>query len=107
MVITGGFPGSILLKQLFKQLTKPISKSILKYARQRPLFTKYFLALPGQLYYRLECNLDLKRKLDPKQKCNGKLKQITEEEYIELGSQLMTEVRFQFPALNFKLNTRL
>ncbi|KAL7295156.1 hypothetical protein TKK_0011464 [Trichogramma kaykai] len=90
----GGFPGASLLTQLFRQLTKPLSKRLVEYASQRPVFRRYFLLAPGRLYHRLEwsARLLMSPKDVAKQIVAFKLPPIKEEDAIELGSQIMIEV---------------
>ncbi|OXU28003.1 hypothetical protein TSAR_016068 [Trichomalopsis sarcophagae] len=94
-MVHGGFPGSALLTQLFRQLTKPASQRIVDYASRHPIFRRYLLLAPGRLYHRLESHLE-RLKTAPmvasKAEKKPKVKDLKDEEAAMLGSQLMIEV---------------
>ncbi|XP_008206277.1 optic atrophy 3 protein homolog [Nasonia vitripennis] len=94
-MVHGGFPGSALLTQLFRQLTKPASQRIVDYAARHPSFRRYLLLAPGRLYHRLESHLE-RLKAAPmvasKAEKKPKVKALKDEEAAMLGSQLMIEI---------------
>lgn len=92
---SGSFPGSALLIQLFRQLTKPLSKKIVNYAKTRPTFSKYFLLLPGRAFHQLDCRIkyySTVSTLNAKQTKPKTFKPCSDTEAINLASQLMIEV---------------
>ena len=44
-----GFPGSKLVLQLFRQMTKPVSTKLINFAKDHQGFKKHFLVIPGSV----------------------------------------------------------
>ncbi|XP_011502140.1 PREDICTED: optic atrophy 3 protein homolog [Ceratosolen solmsi marchali] len=84
------FPVLSLMNQFFRQITKPISKRIVKYASDSPIFQRYFLLIPGKFYYKLENSVKMiEREKDSAGKNDKQM--ISNEKAIEIGSELMME----------------
>ncbi|XP_014208836.1 putative OPA3-like protein CG13603 [Copidosoma floridanum] len=98
---SGTFPGSALFTQMFRQLTKPLSQRIVKYAASRPFFRQKIITV-GRVYDRLDTNLrrlkeptviatDIAAAKKPNQE-NPAVPSIKDEQAVEIASQLMIEV---------------
>ena len=90
----GELPALSLLIQLSKQLTTPMSKKMVNYAKSHPFFRKYCLILPGRCYYWCEAQtryfLVPDKSVNKKQKL--KFKEVDDKTAESLGIQLMIEV---------------
>nr|XP_012225206.1 PREDICTED: optic atrophy 3 protein homolog [Linepithema humile] len=80
------FPVANLLGQLVRQITQPLSKTIVKYAEKRPFLRKYVLIQLGRFYYWCEDKIT-QRKIP----AVAKRKPVDDSRTMELGTKLLLE----------------
>lgn len=84
-----------LLNQFLKQISKPVSFRIVKYAKTHPVFRRYILILPGRWFHALDQRVRRRVILGKKEDKKPKLAelQVDDETAIETGANLMSEVQ--------------
>ena len=90
-----GFPGSKLVLQLFRQMTKPVSTKLINFAKDHQGFKKHFLVIPGQYYHWFETMTKryVQSDLSSTREVNAQtIREIKESKAMELGAELMIEV---------------
>lgn len=81
------FPGANLIGQFLKQVTKPLSKFIVRHVKKRPFIRKYVLIKLGHLYFWYEDKVALQRI-----PALAKKKRADDIRTMELGAKLLIEV---------------
>lgn len=85
-----------LVTQFCRQLTTPLSRKIVKYAKVHPFFRKYFLILPGRFYHWCEFRTKLLFDNNKVKKSKMQFPPLDDVAAEEIGTQGMIEVkRFQ------------
>jgi len=81
------FPVANLLGQLVRQITQPLSKTIMKHVKKRPFLRKYVLIQLGRFYYWCEDRITGR-----KMSAVAKRKLVDDIRTMELGTKLLLEV---------------
>lgn len=98
-MLTSSLPTLNLFNQFLKQISKPVSFRIVKYAKNHPVFRRYFLVLPGRWFHSMDQRVRRRVRIGTKKNRDEKNKGVVvdEETAIETGANLMSEViRFSF-----------
>lgn len=82
-----GFPGANLIGQVLRQVSKPLSKAMVKRLKKRPFLKKYVLTQLGRFYHWCDDKLD--RPLVPV----TKRKPVDDVRTMEFGAKLLIEVK--------------
>lgn len=86
-MVLHNFPIAYLFAQLVRQITQPLSKTIVKYVEKQPFLRKYVLIQLGRFYY--WCEDKITRRKMP---AVTKRKPVDDIRTIELGTKLLLEV---------------
>ncbi|EFN86706.1 hypothetical protein EAI_12262, partial [Harpegnathos saltator] len=78
------FPGTNLIGQILRQVTKPLSRAIVKRLKKRPFLRKYVLTQLGRFYYWCEDRID-----QSKVRAVTKRKLVDDVRTMELGTTLL------------------
>lgn len=82
------FPGAKLIGQILRQVTKPLSRAIVKRLKEQPFLRNYVLTQLGRFYYWCGDRLDL-----PGVQVAMKRKPVDDVHLMDVGAKMLIEVK--------------